>query len=94
MESLQSKNSDIYFESFSLSNLKGDGSVMIDYYQLSKNIFDLLNEIRINPKESSKEYKEIKPELKVMEISKKEIIFSRVCKYIFYCESESNDEKK
>ena len=56
MESLQSKNSDIYFESFSLSNLKGDGSLMIDYYQLSKNIFDLLNEIRINPKESSKEY--------------------------------------
>ena len=56
MESLQSKHSDIYFESLSLSNVKNDGSIMIDYYQLSKNIFDLLNEIRINPKESSKEY--------------------------------------
>ena len=56
MESLQSKYSDIYFESLSLSNVKNDGSIIIDYYQLSKNIFDLLNEIRINPKESSKEY--------------------------------------
>ena len=56
MESLQSKYSDIYFESLSLSNVKNDGSILIDYYQLSKNIFDLLNEIRINPKESSKEY--------------------------------------
>ena len=56
MESLQSKYSDIYFESLSLSNVKNDGSILIDYYQLSKNIFDLLNEIRINPKQSSKEY--------------------------------------
>ncbi len=56
MESLQSKHSDIYFESLSLSNVKNDGSILIDYYQLSKNIFDLLNEIRINPKQSSKEY--------------------------------------
>ena len=57
MESLQSRNSDIYFESLSLSNnVKGEGSIVIDYYQLSKKIFDLLNEIRLNPKDSSKKY--------------------------------------
>jgi gamma-glutamylcyclotransferase (GGCT)/AIG2-like uncharacterized protein YtfP len=57
MESLQSKNSEIYFESLSLSNnIKGEGSIVIDYYQLSKKIFDLLNEIRFNPKEASKKY--------------------------------------
>ena len=44
LESLQSKNSDILFESFSISNLdKGNNSLIIDYYQIAKNIFEIRN---------------------------------------------------
>ena len=44
VESLQSKNSDILFESFSISNLdKGNNSLIIDYYQIAKNIFEIRN---------------------------------------------------
>ena len=57
LESLQSKNSDILFESFSISNLdKGNNSLIIDYYQIAKNIFEILNEIRCDPIEKGKEY--------------------------------------
>ena len=57
LESLQSKNSDILFESFSISNIdKGNNSLLIDYYQIGKNIFDILNEIRCDPFEKGKEY--------------------------------------
>ena len=57
VESLQSKNSDILFESFSLSNIdKGNNSLLIDYYQISKNIFEILNEIRCEPIKKGKEY--------------------------------------
>ena len=52
LESIQSKNSDILFESFSISNIdKNNGSLVIDYYQLARRLFDLLNEIRLNPNE-------------------------------------------
>ena len=57
LESLQSKNSDILFESFSVSNIdKGNNSLLIDYYQIGKNIFDILNEIRCDPYEKGKEF--------------------------------------
>ena len=57
LESLQSKNSDILFESFSISNIdKGNNSLLIDYYQIGKNIFDILNELRCDPLEKGKEY--------------------------------------
>ena len=58
LESLQSKNSDILFESFSVSNLDrgNNNSLLIDYYQIGKNIFDILNEIRCDPLEKGKEY--------------------------------------
>ena len=58
LESLQSKNSDILFESFSVSNLErgNNNSLLIDYYQIGKNIFDILNEIRCDPLEKGKEY--------------------------------------
>ena len=57
VESLQSKNSDILFESFSISNLdKGNNSLIIDYYQIAKNIFEILNEIRCEPIEKGKEF--------------------------------------
>ncbi len=57
LESLQSKNSDILFESFSVSNIdKGNNSLLIDYYQIGKNIFDILNELRCDPLEKGKEY--------------------------------------
>ena len=57
LESLQSKNSDILFESFSISNLdKGNNSLIIDYYQIAKNIFEILNEIRCEPIEKGKEF--------------------------------------
>ena len=57
LESLQSKNSDILFESFSVSNIdKGNNSLLIDYYQISKNIFEILNQIRCDPIEKGKEY--------------------------------------
>ena len=57
LESLQSKNSDILFESFSISNLdKGNNSLIIDYYQIAKNIFEILNEIRCEPIKKGKEF--------------------------------------
>ena len=57
LESIQSKNSDILFESFSISNIdKNNGSLVIDYYQLARRLFDLLNEIRINPNENLNYY--------------------------------------
>ncbi len=57
LESLQSKNSDILFESFSISNLdKGNNSLIIDYYQIAKNIFEILNEIRCEPIEKGKKF--------------------------------------
>jgi len=57
LESIQSKNSDILFESFSISNIdKNNGSLIIDYYQLSRRLFDLINEIRLNPNENISYY--------------------------------------
>ena len=57
LESLQSKNSDILFESFSVSNIdKGNNSLLIDYYQIGKYIFDNLNKIICDPYEIGKEF--------------------------------------
>ena len=49
-----SEDSDILFETFSISSSKNNSSIIVDYYQLSRNCFNMLNKYRMSNTKNQK----------------------------------------